>query len=433
MKQVSVVRSVPVAGEYDVVVCGGGPAGWIAAVSAACGGCRTALVERLGFLGGTATAGLVVPISGFYFQGRRVVGGIAWEFVKKMEALGAAQIELPRGHVSVHPEYYKLIADRMVRESGAQLYTNCYITDCIKSGDALTHVVFQSKNGTEAIEGRCFIDATGDGDLCKMSGVPMMEQKHPLQPVSLCFIISGVDHESLLMKACIHHDGHGSESSANEEIRDYLLSLGEDIPQFGGPWFNTLMQGDCLAVNMTRTDVDATDRAAYTKAEGELRENMFRLVGLIKERFPEFKNCEIAFSGVNAGIRETRHIKGVYTMTAEDVLEGTLFPCPVAHLAHPMDIHAAKGAGQSLTWLTADAYLPHSTMVAKDFPNLIAAGRCVSAEREPYSSIRVQGTAMSMGEAAGLMAKLALQNGEPVFSLPEKELRKMIDERGFVL
>ena len=114
LKTVEIRKKAPVVGEYDVIVCGGGPAGLSAAISAARCGWKTALIERYGFLGGTATGGFVVPVSGFYFKGKRVVGGIAWEFVQRLEQLGAAQVELPKGHVSVNVEYYKQIAEWMV-------------------------------------------------------------------------------------------------------------------------------------------------------------------------------------------------------------------------------------------------------------------------------------------------------------------------------
>ena len=124
-------KEVPVVGRYDVVVCGGGPAGWVAAVAAARQGCRTALVERFGFFGGAATAGLVMPISAFYNNGQRVVGGIPWAFVQELVRLGAAQVELPKGHISADPEYYKLAAQRLVLEAGAVVYTNSYLSGAL--------------------------------------------------------------------------------------------------------------------------------------------------------------------------------------------------------------------------------------------------------------------------------------------------------------
>lgn len=434
MSFVNLYREVKVVGSYDTVVCGGGPAGWVAAVSSARAGKKTALVERYGFIGGTATAGYVVPISGFFFNGKRVVGGIAWEFVERLEKLDAAFVEYPKGHVSVNPEYYKLVAREMLQEAGVDLYTNSYFADCIKEGNKVTHVIINSKNGFEAIEGKVFIDATGDADLFFRAGAPMMEKKNELQPMSMCFVITGVDTSTELLKNCIHHDGkHGN--SLNREIHNYLTELGktENVPQFGGPWFNVLLKGNSLAVNITRVQCDASSRQEYTEAEGRLHSDMFRLVDFLKAKYPEFKNAEIVVSGINAGVRETRNIKGVYTLTDEDFLNGKDYACPVAQCAHPMDIHKAKDDDQILIYLDKNSYVPYETMVSHSLDNVIAAGRCISAESKPYASLRVQATLMSIGECAGVAASLACDTNEAVYSLPFDSLNKLINERGCVM
>lgn len=435
MLNLNISKKIKVIDTYDTVVCGGGPAGWVAAVSAARSGQKTALIERYGFLGGTASGGLVFPISGFFFKGQQVVGGIAWEFVKELEKLGAAKVEYPKGNVSVHPEYYKLVAEKLVLESGVHLYTNSYISDCVVENGKITHVIFESKNGTEALAAKCFIDATGDADLAYMAGAPMLEKTTSLQPVSLCFTLANVNTDTDLLRDYIHHDGGAKKSSCAKEVRDFLLEQSElaNIPQFGGPWFNALVKGDSLAVNITRAEVDAADRAAFTKAEYQLRLDMFALVEALRERFDEFKNCEIVTSGVNAGIRETRNIKGVYTMNLNDFACGRTFECPVAHCAHPMDIHAAKGAGQSLTSINTSCYVPYESTVTEEIENLVVAGRCISAEREPFASVRVQATVMSIGECAGLVSKLHCDTGIAVSKLPKDVLKKLIDERGCVL
>ena len=434
MSFVNLNREVKVVGSYDTIVCGGGPAGWVAAVSSARAGKKTALVERYGFIGGTATAGYVVPISGFFFNGKRVVGGIAWEFVERLEKLEAAFVEYPKGHVSVNPEYYKLVAREMLQEAGVDLYTNSCFADCIKKGNMVTHVIINSKNGFEAIEGKVFIDATGDADLFFRAGAPMMEKKNELQPMSMCFVITGVDTSTELLKNCIHHDGkHGN--SLNREIHNYLTELGktENVPQFGGPWFNVLLKGNSLAVNITRAQCDASSRQEYTEGEGRLHSDMFRLIDFLKAKYPEFKNAEIVVSGINAGVRETRNIMGVYTLTDEDFLNGKDYACPVAQCAHPMDIHKAKDDDQILIYLDKNSYVPYETMVSHALDNVIAAGRCISAESKPYASLRVQATLMSIGESAGVAASLACDTNEAVYSLPLDSLKKLIDERGCVM
>ncbi len=435
MATVEQKRTIPVRGEYDTVVCGGGPAGFVAAISAARAGQRTALIERFSFLGGMATASYVVPISGFFKKGTRVVGGIAWEFVSRMEKAGGALVEYPRGNVSIDPEIYKIVAGEMVIESGVTLYTDSMVTDVLKDGKRVTHVVIENKNGAEAIAGRCFIDATGDGDVFARAGAEMMDAPESLQPASLCFILTGVDASTDLLRDYIHHDGGKVKSSSPRAIREYLLEEMEAgrAPQFGGPWFNTTLSGDGLAVNITRAEADATSREQMTETETRLRKDMYALVERLRAKYPEFKNAAVTASGFSVGVRETRHLKGLYTLSLEDVYSEKQFDCPVAHCAHPMDIHSAKDAAQSLKQVPSNVFVPYESTVTEEIDNLIAAGRFVSAEREPFASLRVQATVMSLGEGAGLASALANETGLPVSELPRDVLRRMIDERKFVL
>ena len=249
MRTLTYSKIVPIVGQYDVIVCGGGPAGFVAAISAARMGCRTALVERLGYFGGTATAGLVMPISGFYHNGERVIGSIPWEFIQRMQERNGAVVELPKGHISANIELYKLVAQQMLLEAGVALYTNCYLSGSHMEQNTIQTILIESKNGTEGLTGRCFIDATGDGDLCRLSGVPMAE-KADMQPLSLCFVLEGVDITTPLLKDCIHHNGIGGKPSVNAEIRTYLLDCVKEgkLRQFGSPWFNTLVQGTLMSI-----------------------------------------------------------------------------------------------------------------------------------------------------------------------------------------
>lgn len=434
MEQVLLKKTVPIVGKYDIIVCGGGPAGLMAAISAARMGCRTALVERLGFLGGTATAGLVIPISGFFQNGQRCIGGLPWEFIQRLMDENAAIVEMPKGHISANVEIYKLIAQRMAAQSGVELYTNAYLSHCDVEAGMIRRVYIESKNGTEALEAQCFIDATGDGDLCHMAGVPMQPDAE-LQPMSLCFVLEGVDVTTPLLRDSIHHDGKGGKPSANGEIRDYLLECVEEgkLRQFGGPWFNTLVQGSGIAVNVTRCGGNAADREELTRAEMQLREDMFTIVRLLKETYPEFRNCSIVSSGINAGIRETRRILGEYTLTGQDLLEGREFACPVARCAHPMDIHKAGSSQQTLIRLDRPAYIPHRALIPQKISNLLAAGRCISADREAYASLRVQGTLMSVGAAAGIMAAMSCSSHVSIAMLPERALKRTLDGAELVL
>lgn len=416
MHILTIQKSVPVVGVYDVVVCGGGPAGFIAAVTAAREGAQTALIERFGFLGGMATAGYVTPISEFKFDDAVVIGGIPWEFIQRLEAMGGAFVEPTIGNVAFDPELYKLCAQRMALEAGVHLYMNSYLSGCVRQDGVIRQAIIENKNGTEAVEGRYFIDATGDADLAHLAGVPMQPMNgESLQPLSTYFILQGVDTDSPIIREAMHHSKQGKNCHCLP-IRERLLEMTktEDLPNFGGPWFCTLLRDGAVTVNMTRATADACDNRDYTRAECELREDVFRLTDVLRRNFEEFRNCRVAGVSVQAGVRETRRIRGVHTITGQEYLSAVHYPDSIAHGMHPIDIHSSQQGQQYTHFLDRPSYVPYRSLIAPDYPNLLAAGRCLSADRQAFASLRVQGSCMEMGQAAGAAAALCAQEDVPL-------------------
>lgn len=412
MEHVLQTRNVPVAGSYDVVVCGGGPGGWIAAVAAARMGARTALVERYGFVGGMATAGLVVPISVFTYNDRLVCGGIPWEFVQRMVKADGAEVEHPLGNVSHDPEIYKLIAQQMLLESGVDLYFHSYLTGCAQENGHTTHVLIDNKSGAQALAAKYVIDSTGDGDLCFMLGVPMQTNMLPLQPASLCFCLDGVDTDALEL---IHHEKQGFNYH-NVRIQTKLRELAQTqaVPQFGGPWFCSIHQPGRVMVNMTRMQVNMADATQATQAECRLREDVHALVALLKQHFREFETAHLISTASQVGVRETRHVKGVHVLTGEEYLNGCHFDDVIGRGAHPVDIHTAEDSTQQIVFLKDAAFIPYRSLIVEGFDNLLVAGRCFSADQVASASVRVQSSVMGLGQAAGCAAAQCAAAGKSV-------------------
>ncbi len=406
-------KELPVSECYDVVVCGGGPAGIGAAVAAAERGAKTALVERLGFLGGMATAGYVNPMSEFAYNGQRVSGGIPWRFAEEMVAMGGAVVEHPRCNISFDPEVYKLVAERMLRQAGVKTYMNTYLADAVMDGSAVTGVVAVNKSGMQVIKGKYFIDATGDADLAHFAGVPMLPKtKQAMQPGTLCFYLSGVDTTTERMHI-IHQKNHRFNHQAGF-VRETLFALrekGVHVPQFGGPWLATTMQPGCITVNMTRSAVNAVDSEDLQRAENQMREDAYCLVKLLQEHVEEFKNCRLVSTAMVAGIRESRRIQGLHVLTSEEYVHAVRFEDAVARACHPVDIHLPGDEGQKLFFPDDAGYIPFRCLITKDFPNLLVAGRAISADEEAFAAIRVQVPCMETGQAAGAAAAMCLQAG----------------------
>lgn len=425
MDKITQTREVPVIGSYDVVVCGGGPAGWIAAVASARNGARTAMIEQFGFPGGMATAGLVLPISVFTYNNKLVCGGIPWEFVNRMEAMGGAQVEKPLGNVAHDPEVYKLTAQRMLLEAGVQLHYHATVTGCSYENGHLTHVIMDTRSGPKALETRYVIDATGDGAICAMMHVPMQEAgDQPLQPASLIFCLGGVDTDNLPVA---HHNLQGVNMHyvpLQRALRE--LAKTEEVPQFGGPWFCHIMHDGFVLVNATRTFADMTNHLDATAAECRLREDAYVLTEYFRRLDPVFQNCYLAYTAPVCGTRETRHIRGAHILTGEEYLNRVHFEDSIARSAHPIDIHSASDSQQRCTFLEDAAYIPYRCLVVPGFDNLIVPSRCLSADQIASASIRVQAPIMCLGQAAGLAAAMCARDGISVHDVDISAMREKL-------
>ncbi|WP_262244942.1 FAD-dependent oxidoreductase [Parapedobacter soli] len=417
-------KEIPVIDEYDVVVCGGGPSGFIAAIAAARGGARTALIERHGFLGGMATASLVAPISVFNYNDRRVIDGLPWEFIERLTEVGGAREERPLGNITFSPEKYKLIAQRMVLEAGVSLYFHSYLTGCRKSNNRLTHVIIDNKNGTEAIAAKYFIDCTGDADLSYQAGVPMQPMKSELQPATLIFMLGGVDTDSLPM---LRHSQQGVNYH-DVNMRQVLEELDKHtkLPRFGGPWYCGVLDHGLVLVNMTRTYANMADNRQATQTECLLREDVFTFLDILKDHVPAFKNAFLVMTAPQTGTRETRRIQGMHTLTGEEYIAAQDFPDTISRGCHPVDIHSAGSSNQRCEFLKDAAFVPYRCLIAPGFPNLLVGGRAFSADGISSASVRVQASVMGLGQAAGAAAALCAQTEADVAAVDIEKLQSIL-------
>jgi hypothetical protein len=432
-------RRIPVVADVDVLVCGGGPAGFIAAIAAARHGASTMLIERYGFLGGMATAGLVGPISKFRCYGELIVKGIPWEFVGRMKEQQGAVDDLPSGNVPFDSEIYKWIAMRMVREAGVRLLHHTYAVGCIRHSDGsgrLTHVVIESKSGRQAIAAKTIVDCTGDADIVEFAGLPYDRgeaDKGELQPMTLYFRLGGIDTASM-EKLYMADDG---TKYAHQPLKQALQQARQDgeLPNFGGPWLvhgSTLLSGE-VSANVTRYAGNAVDAASLTEAECTTRENMFQLIPFMKQSASELRGSYLVASGTQVGIRESRRIRGQFQMAREHILQPVPFPDTVAKGAHPIDIHSALDNTQHVVFLQEPYNIPYRSLIPSGSANVLVAGRCISATREAFASIRVQAQCMALGQAAGTAAAMCSKNGQPVGQLDGASLRRQLQSDGAVV
>jgi len=412
------LRGFKLLGEYDVVVCGGGPSGVIAAASAARCGARTILLERNGFLGGMATAAEVTQILGIEtIDGERVVEGIPAELLNRVETAR----NYP-GAIAFSPDSFKHEADWLVADSGADVLFDCLITDVVMEYDLVRFVTIETPSERLAVRAKMFIDATGDSNIVARAGAPFL-QYEKMMPVTLGFTVANVG---------LSMEDFWQEMKKVQPRMVEAARQGE-LPPFGGPWITNLRPG-VFSFNMTRRHGNTLDPVALSRLERQLRDDVHTIVNYFRNNVRGFENCYLQRMAPQVGIRETRATVGQYMLTEQDVRAAYEFEDTIALGCWLIDIHPQAGEEGDIGYHpmeTVNPYqIPYRAMLPKGIRNLIVTGRCLSADRVAQSSARVMGTCMALGQAAGTASALCLEREELPEQLNVSSLKDVLKENG---
>jgi FAD-dependent oxidoreductase family protein len=431
-------RDAPVVLDVDVVVVGGGSAGLAAAIAAAQSGARTALLERYGFFGGNAVSAWVGTVCGLYRKAGEsfevVCGGFAERWAEGLKAGGAAVGPVPYKESAVLlyvPWAYKWQADHWVTaETSLTPLLHATVTEVVREGRSIRAVIIGSKRGPLAVQGKIFIDASGDADLAFHAGL-QTDSGGPGQRQfpSMQFVMQNVDVQA-------------AYAAGLDRLNELIATEGQkpewDLSRSGGAVLPTFRTGEVLGA-MTRIGVeghapDMTDPFEATAAEIAGRAEADKAGRFLKEHMPGFAEAFFADTPTQLGVRETRRAVGDYLMTGEDVLGAARFDDAIACGAWPQEFHV-EGKGTEWRWLEPGAYyqIPFRSLVAAEVDNLLLAGRCISATHEALASTRVIAPSMAQGEAAGIAAAIAAQKGLGLRGVDVAEVRRILGERGAFL
>jgi hypothetical protein len=447
-------RDVAVHAEADVVVAGAGPAGLAAAVAAARTGARTVLIERYGFMGGMATAGLIGPLLGHTAgEGRPVVEGLCREWTERMAALGGAvpwQQALGEWGIRFDPEAFKYVADRMVEEAGVHPLLHSLVCGTVMADGALEAVLLETKQGRLAVRGSVFVNATGDADLAFRSGLETTKGR-PFDGRTMAM--------GSMFRLRVPAPGWHQQMGLIRERIHAARESGE-LPVYGGPGGNgATMRDDELTPNVTRAAGDATDVEQLTAAEMKVRRDTWEIVRFYRQNLPGFEDVHLECTPAHVGVRETRQALGDYVMTGDDVTAGRKQPDGVARMSYWIDIHCCLGytkppahvcrrecgttqpcriLEEAPEELPANLHppegdwadIPYRSLTVKGARNLLAAGRCISADHHAMGALRVMAPCMALGQAAGTAAAMALAEGADVRAVEADALRDALTDAG---
>ena len=433
--------------QYDVIVAGGGPSGVAAAVAASRNGCNTLIIEQEAYFGGMATiAG--VPAFGPFTNGEQdLIGGIGREILEALKKDGYESPFYDRkpdriegiDWYPIDPEHLKRVMDDLVMDSGCDVLFHTTVTEVRNKDGKIEAVRVCNKGGFKWIEADYFIDCTGDGDLAAMAGAMWEygDEDGRVQSGTLCFRVANID-VNRFMEYVEKEGENGNLSVASEKAKkDGRFPLNET--KVGG----MALQADGIAgFNFGHVyDLKPLDPWNKSQAEMEARRNLPELITFLREYVPGMEKCVLASSGPGLGIRESRRIKGGYTLTKEDYLNRADFPDAIAYYSYPIDIHAAlpekseknEKLYQTSKYKNGECYgIPYRCLIPQGLKNLAVAGRIISADRIMMSSIRIMSACFATGQAAGTAAALGIKaGGIDLGDIDTDILRKWLREQKF--
>lgn len=440
--------TLPVVAEADVIVAGGGTTGFIAAVAAARTGAKTILVERYGYLGGSLTGTYATNPSALGDSyGNRIIGGLCWEFIERMEATGAAIVDRKNWSAQIFPEATKAVALEMVAEAGVDLYLHTWVSQVLMENNVIKGIIIESKSGREVMEAKTYIDATGDADIAFMAGAPT-EKAGPdeLWQTSVDLVICNVDSAKVIRWAYENSQLTGVKELPEDidqlgihemftlrlpNIRDDKASADSKGPHIGPMPTVKLMIHPSISRVQGSVEIDGTDVKSLTHAEIEARRKAMEHLEYLKKNVPGHENA-IVIGESHLGVRETRRIVGDYRLTIDDLRKSSRFHDIVALNARALDRHL-KGEVFEYIPLKGNHDIPLRALIPYGVKNLLVAGRCISSDHESNASLRGAATCMATGHAAGTSAAFAARSSGMIRETNVREIQGILREQKAIL
>lgn len=442
--------------KYDIAVIGGGPGGIPAAVAAARRGKKVILVERNSFLGGTAASGL--GILGYLDRsGNKALGGIAQELIDRLMkvhgATGHYRCPVHNSITPISPEWFKVVAVSLCREAGVDLLFNSELFEVQVENGKINKVSVFGKCTQTIISADVFIDATGDGDLAYLAGAPYVlgqDETGIMQPSTLMFTVTNYDLEKLLSFAETHPADFGIKEDyaqnynpeffratpghcfigLTEIVRQAKEAGDFDVPRNQFIYITTPTKGE-LAINTSRiVNIDASDLYQLSKGLETGYRQVEVLMKFLNRYVPGFEEARLSGIAPSLGIRETRHFKGVFRLTSENLYSDYVKEHAVAQSAYNIDIHSGVKDHIDLTPVDRPFGIPYGCLVPSTIDGLLLSGRTICLDTAAFASARVMGPCMAVGEAAGEAAALSLEQQREVRNISEEELRSRLRENG---
>lgn len=418
-------HDIPLAIDADVIVCGAGPAGVTAAITAARAGAKVRLFEWRGCLGGIWTAGLL----GYFLDFNKP--GFAKELRDKLDARGARANSTSASRFCYDPEALKLLLEELCVEAGVKFQYHTKVCAAFREGRRLTTIVTESKSGRQAWKAPVFIDTTGDGDLGFQAGCAFEigeAAECPCQPLSLNALLVVKDVEKLreFVRFGQPLPGENTDNEKKKSMREAIVKTGH-FPSYANATLWHVSGNLVFAMMNQEFGIKPWDAAEITAATVRARAEMNLMVNGLRGLGGPWEGVQIVATAEQIGVRDGRRIVGRYVVNKEDLIKGARYDDAVVRATFGVDIHATsadfnqKAAVHSTNIKVKPYDIPLRALIAKDVDGLMMAGRCISGDFIAHASYRVTGNSVGMGEGAGVIAALAATSKRMPHEVPWSE------------
>lgn len=435
-------RKTSVMAVTEVLVVGSGPSGLAAALASAREGVDTMLVERYGCFGGNITQAMVESIGWYRHPGTIESEGIGLEFEAEAKKMGGERKEPQSISQVVEADIFKLVADKMVQESGMDKFLHCLGVEALVEGHTMKGIITESKEGRQAILAQRVIDCTGDADIAFRAGAPCHKPpKNELEGVSVSFGCSGVNRERFLAYIQKNPGNLGqwaTQTAGKEEVLfspylsepfDKARQKGE-IPEnvlTGGYWSSLTDTGEATYLNMVyMLGLDPTDLKDLTHAEIEGRKQAMLAINALKKYTPGFENARLRTFGSSLGTRESRKIQGRYVLTGDEIQNQARFEDSIGIFPEFLDSY-----GVVIIPTTGRYFqVPYGIIIPKTMDNLLVAGRCVSGDKISHAALRQMMCCTVTGQGAGVAAAVSVKTGVSTQNVNVDQVQKALKKQG---
>jgi len=466
-------KRVTVIHDVEVAVAGGGVSGAFAAMAASMHGASTLLIERFGNLGGNIGPGMIcqghmssgqphpkAPYEAGIYPGFM---GLAKEFIERYRDLGGGC--LPPDSPCHYPRDSNIasyVMGKMLEEKGVELMLSTYASDPIVNGDRVRGIFVEGKSGRRAVRAEVVIDATGDVDVVRRAGAPIMRPRQEYQEqdghsptgMGFSFVIGGIDWERYLPYERQHPPSEGDiqwarDSLGEEKARKFEKSsvlgflkrawaegkYGRQEIQIGGSKVGTKVSfsrigEEDLAWGLAAPErveaLDVGDSGQISILEAKLRAYVFETVQVFRDYMPGFEDAYLLTIAPYLGSRGGPCIEGEYTLTLDECKAAKRFDDVIYLYGEFRALRHTCEEGEC-RWTD----VPYRVMVPKRIDGLLCTGR--SASGIPDTLLRNRMAVKHMGEACGTAAALCVRKKVAPRDLDVRELQRVLLDSGFYL